>query len=81
MYIPIFIAHPPRILILSRLQVDAVTLGKALQKAASVSEALALYNDDTVRRGEDLYRRSRSAARGFLPEGAMVLSPSRLVTR
>jgi hypothetical protein len=47
--------------------VDAVILGQAMQKGDSITDALELYNHDTVKRGKDLYRRSRQAARSFAP--------------
>jgi 2-polyprenyl-6-methoxyphenol hydroxylase-like FAD-dependent oxidoreductase len=47
--------------------VDAVVLGQAMQKGDSITDALELYNHDTVKRGKDLYRRSRQAARSFAP--------------
>jgi hypothetical protein len=47
--------------------VDAVVLGQAMQKGHSISDALDFYNHDTVKRGKDLYRRSRQAARSFAP--------------
>jgi 2-polyprenyl-6-methoxyphenol hydroxylase-like FAD-dependent oxidoreductase len=55
--------------------VDAVAMGSAMVEAASLSEALELYNDDTVRRGQELHRSSRNAARDFAPSGLPVRSP------
>lgn len=51
---------------------DAVMLREVMQRASTLEEALAMYNDDTVRRGHQLYRRSRNAAMSFAPPGVKV---------
>ena len=41
--------------------VDAVILGQAMiQKGDSITDALEMYNQSTVKRGKDLYRRSHA---------------------
>lgn len=49
--------------------VDAVVMGRAFGKfvegVGSLEEALEIYNEDTVRRGNALYKRSRQAAHSF----------------
>jgi 2-polyprenyl-6-methoxyphenol hydroxylase-like FAD-dependent oxidoreductase len=47
--------------------VDAVILGQSIQKGDSITDALELYNQNTVQRGKQLYRSSRQAARSFAP--------------
>ncbi|MFK7929863.1 MAG: FAD-dependent monooxygenase, partial [Myxococcota bacterium] len=59
--------------------VDAVVLGEALMQAPSIEQGLAQYNLDTVQRGQELFRRSRAAARAFAPEGRTIVSPSQLL--
>ena len=56
--------------------VDAVVLGRAFIEAATLDEALSSYNADTVRRGCELFQRSRRAANSFAPEGKPIRSPS-----
>ncbi|MFT5353616.1 MAG: hypothetical protein ACI9KE_000816 [Polyangiales bacterium] len=53
-------------------------LGRAA-RPATLEEALQLYNNDTVARGEQLFQRSRAAARAFAPEGRPIPSPQRLL--
>ena len=38
-----------------------------IQQGESISDALELYNQNTVKRRKDLYRRSRQAARSLAP--------------
>jgi 2-polyprenyl-6-methoxyphenol hydroxylase-like FAD-dependent oxidoreductase len=59
--------------------VDAVVLGAAIERASTLEEALQLYNNDTVVRGEQLFQRSRAAARAFAPAGRRIPSPQRLL--
>jgi 2-polyprenyl-6-methoxyphenol hydroxylase-like FAD-dependent oxidoreductase len=47
--------------------VDAVILGQAFQKSDSITDALERYNQNTVKRGKQLYRSSRQSARSFAP--------------
>jgi 2-polyprenyl-6-methoxyphenol hydroxylase-like FAD-dependent oxidoreductase len=59
--------------------VDAIVLGKSLEQANTLEEALQLYNDSTVARGRQLYQRSRAAAAYFAPEGRPIASPEALL--
>jgi len=59
--------------------VDAVVLGAALEQATTLNEALQLYNDDTVVRGQQLFQRSRAAAKAFAPAGCRIPSPPQLL--
>lgn len=61
--------------------VDAVVLGRELAGGGTLGEALEGYNDDTVGRGRDLYRRSRQAANNFAPPGREVVSPADIAQR
>jgi 2-polyprenyl-6-methoxyphenol hydroxylase-like FAD-dependent oxidoreductase len=61
--------------------VDAVVLGRCLAGASSLEEALQAYNDDTVRRGRELYRASRRSASSFAPSGTAVVAPAELLLR
>ena len=61
--------------------VDALVLGAALEQANAVEEALQLYNENTVARGQQLYQRSREAAAYFAPEGRSIASPKALLQR
>jgi len=54
---------------------DAVVLRQAIEQAHSIEEALAMYNRNTVERGEALYRRSTQAASYFCPPNATIVSP------
>jgi 2-polyprenyl-6-methoxyphenol hydroxylase-like FAD-dependent oxidoreductase len=54
---------------------DAWAIGTAFNSASSVSEALALYNQDAVPRARALYDRSRRAGRGFAPDRRHSVSP------
>ena len=47
----------------------------------AVDEALQLYNENTVARGQQLYQRSREAAACFAPEGRSFASPKALLQR
>jgi 2-polyprenyl-6-methoxyphenol hydroxylase-like FAD-dependent oxidoreductase len=58
---------------------DAVVLGECLSGSTSLETALAMYNDDTVRRGKELFERSRQAATYFAPENAESVSPATLL--
>ncbi|CAE8652205.1 unnamed protein product [Polarella glacialis] len=58
---------------------DAVMLGAALQRGKPLEEALQIYNDDTVKRGQQLFQRSRQAASHFTPSGWKPVSPAKLL--
>jgi salicylate hydroxylase len=60
--------------------VDAVVMGAAIEQAGgNIDEALRFYNDDTVRRGKDLYKRSRAAGSHFAPPGLTAVPPESLL--
>jgi len=58
---------------------DAMVLGEALQNEQSLSGALRMYNTNTVRRGKQLYQRSREAAMSFAPRNCVPVSPLTLL--
>ncbi|CAE8583196.1 unnamed protein product [Polarella glacialis] len=58
---------------------DAVMLGAALQREKTLEEALQIYNDDTVKRGQQLFQQSRQAASYFAPSGWKPVSPAKLL--
>ena len=59
--------------------VDAVVLGDALRRGASLDDGLRRYNDDVVRRGRELHAKSRRAAAHFVPAGWVPVSPASLI--
>jgi 2-polyprenyl-6-methoxyphenol hydroxylase-like FAD-dependent oxidoreductase len=61
--------------------VDAVILEAAFGQAKTIEEALTLYNDNTVKRGKDLYERSRKSAAYFAPKDKKIVAPKDLVQR
>ena len=61
--------------------VDAVILEAAFKQSETIEEALKLYNDNTVKRGKDLYERSRKSASYFAPKNRKIVSPKDLIER
>jgi 2-polyprenyl-6-methoxyphenol hydroxylase-like FAD-dependent oxidoreductase len=59
--------------------VDAVVLEDALKQGKNITEALSLYNKNTVQRGKDLYKQSRKSASYFAPQNRKIISPKILV--
>ena len=59
--------------------VDALSFGTALQRTSTIDDALRLYNDDTVSRGRELFRKSQRAATYFSPPAVTPLSPPGLL--
>jgi hypothetical protein len=65
---------------------DAVVLGRAVQQhvrepTIDFDHALAVYNDNTVLRGKQLWQSCRRIAEKHAPEGAHARSPAALVER
>ncbi|CAK0894053.1 unnamed protein product [Prorocentrum cordatum] len=58
---------------------DSVVLGEALQKEETLGGALRRYNSSTVKRGKQLYQRSRAAAMSFAPPDCVPVSPLTLL--
>jgi hypothetical protein len=61
--------------------VDAVVLEAAFKQSETIEEALKLYNENTVKRGRDLYERSRKSASYFAPKNKTTVSPKVLIER
>jgi 2-polyprenyl-6-methoxyphenol hydroxylase-like FAD-dependent oxidoreductase len=61
--------------------VDAVILEAAFKQSETIEEALQFYNDNTVKRGKDLYARSRKSASYFTPKNRKIVSPNEIVVR
>lgn len=61
--------------------VDAIVLEAAFKQGKNIDEALNLYNQNTVERGQELYNRSRKSAAYFAPENKKVVSPKTLIER
>jgi 2-polyprenyl-6-methoxyphenol hydroxylase-like FAD-dependent oxidoreductase len=61
--------------------VDAVVLETAFKQSETIEEALKLYNENTVKRGRDLYERSCKSASYFAPKNKTTVSPKVLIER
>jgi hypothetical protein len=61
--------------------VDAVVLETAFKQGKNIGESLKLYNQNTVKRGRELYNLSRKSASYFAPENRKTVSPKVLIER
>ena len=59
--------------------VDAVVLSEAMQEGNSLKDALQLYNQDTVSRGNQLMASSRRVGSQFCPPGKEPLAPESIL--